>query len=284
MDRLFLSIGAMKAGTTWLYSLLERHPDINFTPEKEIHFLAHHYVDKKYLTDRHRLHRAKTRLSRISHLRPARQQLIHSWYHNYYLKGNPSLTWYKNLFTKNDRQSRWNADFSNLSSLLPTEAWARISSELNTQVKTIYILREPCERLWSQYKFSENLQNSLSTSELKQHIKKFLNNSSTRRHSEYCRNYDSVYKGLGEQNIKIIMFDEIHAQPENLLASIEQFLEIAHKDHTGHDNLYRPINTTQPSPPPEIFRNLCAPIVEHELNGLKARGIVVPKRWMNTSI
>ena len=39
MQRLFLSIGAMKAGTTWLYSLLESHPQIQFTPEKEIHFL-----------------------------------------------------------------------------------------------------------------------------------------------------------------------------------------------------------------------------------------------------
>ena len=38
MEKLFLSIGAMKAGTTWLYSLLERHPQINFTPEKKFTF------------------------------------------------------------------------------------------------------------------------------------------------------------------------------------------------------------------------------------------------------
>ena len=65
MEKLFLSIGAMKAGTTWLYSLLERHPQINFTPEKEIHFLAHNYLDKKYLTEDHRRHRAQTRLHNI---------------------------------------------------------------------------------------------------------------------------------------------------------------------------------------------------------------------------
>ena len=73
MERLFLSIGAMKAGTTWLYSILERHPDIHFTPEKEIHFLAHYYLNKKHLTDKHRLHRARTRLNNIGNLRPERQ-------------------------------------------------------------------------------------------------------------------------------------------------------------------------------------------------------------------
>eukprot|EP00493_Phyllostaurus_siculus_P000433 UN00435 len=35
IDNLFLSVGAMKAGTTWLYEQLKNHPEIHFTPEKE---------------------------------------------------------------------------------------------------------------------------------------------------------------------------------------------------------------------------------------------------------
>jgi arylsulfatase A-like enzyme len=34
----FLGIGAQKAGTTWLYENLKRHPDIGFPAEKEVHF------------------------------------------------------------------------------------------------------------------------------------------------------------------------------------------------------------------------------------------------------
>lgn len=45
---LFLSIGAMKAGTTWLYAVLERHPALHFTPEKELHvssiFFGHNFA------------------------------------------------------------------------------------------------------------------------------------------------------------------------------------------------------------------------------------------------
>ena len=54
MERLFLSIGAMKAGTTWLYSLLQRHPKIQFTPEKKIHFPTAHYSNPGFLSDAHR--------------------------------------------------------------------------------------------------------------------------------------------------------------------------------------------------------------------------------------
>lgn len=34
----FLGIGAQKAGTTWLYTMLSQHPDICFPLKKEIHF------------------------------------------------------------------------------------------------------------------------------------------------------------------------------------------------------------------------------------------------------
>lgn len=40
IENLFLSVGAMKVGTTWLYGQLKDHPDIHFTPEKEIHYFA----------------------------------------------------------------------------------------------------------------------------------------------------------------------------------------------------------------------------------------------------
>ncbi|MDD2814218.1 MAG: sulfotransferase [Thiotrichaceae bacterium] len=34
----FLGIGAQKAGTTWLYEMLAKHPQIAFPPMKEVHF------------------------------------------------------------------------------------------------------------------------------------------------------------------------------------------------------------------------------------------------------
>ena len=38
----FLGIGAQKAGTTWIYQHLSRHPQICFPAGKEIHFWDHY--------------------------------------------------------------------------------------------------------------------------------------------------------------------------------------------------------------------------------------------------
>ena len=279
MERLFLSIGAMKAGTTWLYSLLERHPQIHFTPEKEIHFLAHHYLDQKHLTEDHRRHRAQTRLSDIGDLRPERQDAIRSWYNDQYLNGSPSLAWYENLFGSSQGRRGWNADFSNLSALIPATGWKRLRADISKEVKAIYILREPCERLWSQYKFSGQSHKNINPSDFEQQIEHFLSSSAANRHSQYCNNLDAVCEGLGHQNVKAMIFDDIQNQPEALLASVEQFLEIPARDHSSHNNLNRRINTTAAEAPPAVFRQHCAPIVEREVEGLKARGIAVPDQW-----
>ena len=258
MERLFLSIGAMKAGTTWLYSLLERHPQIHFTPEKEIHFLAHHYLDQKHLTEDHRRHRAQTRLSNIGDLRPERQDAIRAWYNDQYLNGSPSLAWYENLFSSSQGRRGWNADFSNLSALIPATGWKRLRADISKEVKAIYILREPCERLWSQYKFSGQSHKNINPSDFEQQIEHFLSSSAANKHSQYCNNLDAVCEGLGHQNVKAMIFDDIQNQPEALLASVEQFLEIPARDHSSHNNLNRRINTTAAEAPPAVFRQHCA--------------------------
>ena len=59
--KLFLSIGAMKAGTTWLYAVLERHPALHFTLEKEIHYFYHKYINDRHLSEPRRLASARDR-------------------------------------------------------------------------------------------------------------------------------------------------------------------------------------------------------------------------------
>jgi hypothetical protein len=43
IDNIFFSIGAMKAGTSWLYEALRLNPDINAVPIKEVHYLWHRF-------------------------------------------------------------------------------------------------------------------------------------------------------------------------------------------------------------------------------------------------
>jgi hypothetical protein len=47
---LFIGAGAMKAGTTWLYTMLAPHPQLLFTPEKETHYFYSKFVDESVIT------------------------------------------------------------------------------------------------------------------------------------------------------------------------------------------------------------------------------------------
>jgi len=276
MEKLFLGIGAMKAGTTWLYSLLESHPQLCFTPEKEIHFLSHHYSNRKPLTQEHRQHRASARLSRINNLRPERQQMMRAWYEERYLQGTPTPTWYDNLFEKPARASQWNCDFSNLSALIPSTGWSDIRRDIADQIQAIYILRNPCERLWSQYKFSHKEEIDLEKEDL---IKAFLGSDEANHHSRYCQNIDAACAGLGSDNLKILIFDDIKTNPQEFLESIENFLGIKKKHYLDHKNLHKKINHTETNAPPELFQILCRELTERELCGLTDRNIQIPGHW-----
>ena len=164
--------------------------------------------------------------------------------------------------------------------MIEAEDWKCLRSEVSETIKAIYILREPCEQLWSQYKFSGQSHENINPSDFEQQIAHFLSDPDVNVHSQYCSNLDAVREGLGHQNVKAILFDDIQDQPKALLASVEQFLEITARDHSSHNNLNRRINTTAAQAPPAVFRMHCAPIVEREVEGLKERGIAVPRRWM----
>lgn len=44
----FLGIGAQKAGTTWLYTMLSHHPDISFPSGKELHYWNRQYPNRPH--------------------------------------------------------------------------------------------------------------------------------------------------------------------------------------------------------------------------------------------
>src|SRR4051812_35191847 len=52
IDRLFACVGAQKSGTTWLYSMLSKHPDLHFGFFKEIHYFDFVHCGTNYLNNR----------------------------------------------------------------------------------------------------------------------------------------------------------------------------------------------------------------------------------------
>lgn len=111
----FFIVGAAKAGTTYIHSLLSAHPNVCMSTDKEPHFFATTYSGKAYS------------------MRPGRID---------------SLPEYLNLFP--DRHSSTIVGEASPSYLWCPESAQRIH-DFNPQAKILILLRDPIERAFSHY-------------------------------------------------------------------------------------------------------------------------------------
>jgi len=280
-DKLFLGIGAMKAGTTWTYALLESHPQLQFTPEKEVHFLAQHYLGREYLSQNFRRQRMTSRLRGISHLSEARQQATRQWYEDVYLPGPVNIAWYENLFAGGRKRNAWRCDFSNLSALIPAEGWSRMRLEIAQDVRALYVLREPVERLWSHYKFHATVaKRSFDPNPDAVAIEAFLSGPDVMRHARYSETIANVRQGLGPERLLVLFHDQMREDPPGFLASIENFLEVQPRSYEENPGLRRLVNATSDEPVPPLFRTVVKDALASELKALATTDLALPPAWL----
>lgn len=275
---LFLSVGAMKAGTTWLYSLLEKHPDLYFTPEKEIHFLNHYYVNNTVLRDEYRLNQAKNRLKPQATNHIGIYRKLARWYAMYLVSPN-DYAWYERLFTLN-KQKKYNCDFSNLSCHLEEKHWEDVKKRY-PDVKLLYILRKPISRLWSHTKFHHQFSGKgteftrWSENDFKFFIKKkFIWENAT--YSTYIERMRNVFN---EDQFKLVFFEEMNTEPEKHLFELEEFLNISHIDYPA-DKIYTKVNSSKAIEMPESFKNISQRLIEPEIEKLDKLGVSIPEGWL----
>ncbi len=277
---LFLSAGAMKAGTTWLYSVLSRHPNLHFTPEKEIHYFYAKYVDDGILSDQRRLENAVNKY--IGRIDPNSANIDRVRYDLHwvaaYLNRPLDDYWYRNLFHFSHRQ-RYGCDFSNLYALLPAEAWPQISSNCRT-LRVLYTMRDPIKRLWSHIKFHLEVTHKLELLDTwrPDEFDDFARKPFIWDNGEYGRAYRRMKMGLAPEQLKVIFFEDIRSGPRDILAGIEDFLELPHHNYADQVVNQR-INESVSRPMPDFFPGLFARDFERIIREVEDQGLVVAKSW-----
>ena len=277
---LFLGVGAMKAGTTWLYALLSRHPELHFTPEKEIHYFYHRYVDNKQLKPVRRLREARNRyLLRFdpdkANISRVRRNL--RWI-SAYLDSPVDDFWYRNLFLMQDGQ-RYVCDFSNLNTLLPVEVWPKISAKCDT-LRVLYAMRDPVRRLWSHTKFHLHVSGEAECLHTwkRRDYERFLRQPHIWEHAEYGSVLRRLKAGIGADDLKVMFYEDIHADRRAALAEIEEFLGVAHHSYpeTLLDQRFTKSVTHEM---PDFFSDILAPDVERIRAEVQAEGFALPESW-----
>lgn len=277
---LFLSAGAMKAGTTWLYSVLERHPQLHFSPEKELHYFYHRYVDDRQLSDRNRLKLARDRyLERFdpAQANPDRVRLNLQWVVAYLSRPVDDL-WYRGLFNR-PAGAQYACDFSNLNAHLPAAAWGRIHADCD-RLRVIYTMRHPVRRLWSHVKFHLQVTGQLDLLARwePQQLDAFLRQDFIWANAEYGAVWQRMRAGLPDGCLMPLFYEDIRADPLGSLRRIETFLGLSHETYP-EALLSRKVNASAEIPMPDYFPSLVAGDVDRICGELRAAGLVLPESW-----
>ncbi|MDV3353314.1 sulfotransferase [Leptothoe sp. LEGE 181152] len=248
----FLGIGAQKAGTTWLWSVLKTHPDIWMPPKKELHYFDRDpgYPSPSHLASKHFFQRliGKEDCNKEfrKHFRFYLLQLIKlktwdiaAWNHHYYT-GTYSDDWYLSLFK--DGQNSVKGEITPSYSILSQNDIQRIK-QLFPDLKVILILRNPIDRAWSQLRF-DYMKNRIDNIQSLEKIKAKIEHPSQCLRSDYLRIIENWSAYFEYDQLFIGFFDDVIKKPRKLILEISSFLELDISKFAYSDALVSPKNTS----------------------------------------
>lgn len=227
IKKLYLNAGQMKAGTTYLYKILQNHNDIYFSPEKEIHYLSQAFGNVKLLSDTVRMRKARSIVGTATRLErpivPYRQIL--GWASSY-LRPTTVDGWYEDMFDgHNDNQ--WCADFSNLTCSIPVDGLEQVSA-LADDVRVTYCIRDAVSRAISHAKFHLKFAGRESDlSELSPNdLRALLLSDNVYPQSCSDEHITALHKVFGNERLRIVRCESMWTDPRAVIDPLCVFLNI----------------------------------------------------------
>ncbi len=224
----FYGIGVQKAGTTWLYAQLKKHPTIFMPHLKEIQYFNHLYIkEHRSWTDNHRLSKIKRMLLNELNREKVDYNLVE------YLarcgKNKLNDEWYEHFFSL--ARGRTIGEITPEYSLLPDEGIEHML-RLNPDSKFILLLRNPIERDFSHAKMILKHQGKIekedynnNDNELEKRLLKILDYRGVYERSDYKTIIERWKRVLPKDgNLYIGFYDWIKDRPQQLLEEICGFI------------------------------------------------------------
>jgi len=293
--RLLLSVGAMKAGTTFMHRIFLRNRGVFFTPEKELHYFAHvnglskalqrplildlepaefayhTHEPGTILSTRYRIHRLASVLrGRYAQISDADElRTIVQWYAERYLSDPVDENWFDRVF--HGSGDLWAADFSNYNALLDEAGWRSVRAHCD-ELKVLYFLRDPVERAWSHIRFEQMLSGGRAAiMEGSPEVAEAFIRSPSSAHGRYADIVSSLRRNLSEDELRIVKFESFLADFPASMREIEDFLGLPPGDYadvnTGHK-----VNASAGAPMSEAIRDRLAGALAGQIASLREMG------------
>ena len=204
----FLGIGAQKAGTTWLYEQLSRHPQLTFPLGKEAHFWNHPH-DKVAVANY------------LNHLVPTTYPPQKPSFLTRWIVGNQihSLPIVHPIA----------GEITPAYGILPLETIEEIRSYA-PRLRLIYLIRNPIERAWSSALMAlQRAEMTIDEASDQWFIDHFHSAGSLKR-GDYQTCLQTWRKAFTDEQLLVLRFEHIITEPEALLNRCFRHLGVAPLD------------------------------------------------------
>lgn len=215
----FFVVGVVKGGTTALYHILKAHPDIYMSPIKEVNYFSKHDIHPEYFT---REYRYASYLNIEQYITSGMKHIVH-------IAHIHQEDHYEALFKPVINQKAI-GEISNSYSVCPSSAQAIFN--YNKDSKIIIMLRNPVERIWSQYIMNlreGKTRNKNFIAEIEQDLHKPHNGwGASHLYIELGMYYEQVkrFKDLFGPRLLVCFFEDYKHDPQKTIQEIYRFLEI----------------------------------------------------------
>jgi hypothetical protein len=273
----FVCVGAQKASTTWLTSALSQHPDIFTTPVKEIHYFDHVRGISPHLSDRKRRQRFRKYLQRLVFDWPRLAGHRRQWdWYRAYMQSPIDDAWYERLFSHRGG-ARLAGEATPEYAILGEEGFRHIK-RLAPDAKAIFVMRNPLEQAWSQFRHFEHKEDARGAGEGEGKAERFWDSKYSVLMRDYPKTIDDLIAVFGEARVKFLFYEDVHADRGAAIRSLCEFLGVAF-DPGYFSDLDSRKNV---SPPSAIPSELRAGLIEQTrdiANGVRDRLGDIPQSW-----
>ncbi len=287
----FLGIGAQKAGTTWLWEMLRRHPQIWMPPAKELHYFDRdqRYPSPSFLASDSRLDRLLGKGEPDRDFRRIARAQLRSWWQQRdwpalrwglrYFFGGRDDHWYRSLFADAPPGTR-RGEITPSYSILDDDDVAR-AARLFPALKIILLLRNPIERAWSQLRFEFGRGRFATLDDLPA-VRDFLDAPAQVLRGDYLRTITIWERHFPASQMHISFYDDITGRPAEMLRDILLHLG-ADPDRLrlSEEDLSRRVLASREAPMPPAIRDFLKAKYQPQIRTLANRLGVLGERWLD---
>ena len=271
----FLGIGAPRAGTTWLYANLGKHPEIWLTPVKEVHYFDSRHRGRRNnnFYRRHLRKRARRYTSIATYRGRWRDGTLFSqlaWDIHFFVPPRTNR-WYQRIFRPEPGQIA--GEITPAYSILKRDIVEEIG-EINPDLRVIYLLRDPIERSWSSAISELARRRGRSPEKITdQELRRHFERTAHVLRADYVRTCETWEGVFGRDRVFVGFLDEIREDPGALLLRLYRFLGVSDGEEHVPAGLDRRVNASREysTAIPEHFRVHLAELYLPQLRELSER-------------